>query len=482
MKKIIFIAGIISFASVQAMAQNQSWLSFSELIAKLPQQSSGPSRVNVSRPLKAANFNWNTGSSSWDAIDSTFFVYNSQGMITEASSGSNASTLEYREATTYDAGFRMTEFLTQSYDAGLSTWVNQERHTSSYDAQGNYTADEYFSYNLGLSQWDLNYGSLFANTYNAQNQLLSRTAQEYDGAMATYVNDYREINYLYNAFGNPSSWDEEEWDGAQWVPTIKYLYTYDGNGFPISAEIQEWDALTSTFVPLYKYDEVVWYNWTGDLEEGLVAYTLNLSYNPATSAWDTTGQTTATYGINNSYVQLDEEFVNGAFVNSYRSTKNIDDQGRTTFDGAESWDAVNSIWEVSWQMANIFTYDVDDNLTQEINQFWEQNSLALVNSTRHDYADYQTFDNTTGLLSNDVLSIAVYPNPMHESVTISTAELGEKVTVIQLVDVNGIAVKTIDQMDGASVEIKRDELKSGLYFVQVKSGSSVLAITKLLVD
>jgi Secretion system C-terminal sorting domain len=482
MKKTLLLAGILSLTALQVIAQNQPRPSFAELIAKLPQQSSGPNRVNVSRPLKSANFNWNTSGSNWDAIDSSFFTYNSQGMVTERSNGSDAATLTYREATTYDANFRLTEFLTQSYDAGLSIWVNQERHTSSYDAQGNFTADEYFSYNLGLSQWNLNYGSLYANTYNAQNQLLSRTAQEYDGAMAAYVNDYREINYLYNAFGNPSSWDEEEWDGAQWVPTIKYLYTYDGNGFPLSAEIQEWDALTSTFVPAYKYDEVVWYNWTGDLEDGLVAYTLNLSYNPATSMWDTAGQTTATYGINNSYVQLDEEFVNGAFVNSYRSTQNIDDQGRTTFEGGESWNELTSAWEVSWQMANIFTYDVDDNLTQEINQFWDQNSLALVNNTRYDYADYQTFDNTTGLLSNDVLSVAVYPNPMHESATISTAELNEKATVIQLVDLNGIVVKTINEFNGTTVEIKRDDLKAGLYFVQVKSGSSVLAITKLLID
>jgi hypothetical protein len=120
MKKTLLLAGILSLTALQVIAQNQPRPSFAELIAKLPQQSSGPNRVNVSRPLKSANFNWNTSGSNWDAIDSSFFTYNSQGMVTERSNGSDAATLTYREATTYDANFRLTEFLTQSYDAGLS--------------------------------------------------------------------------------------------------------------------------------------------------------------------------------------------------------------------------------------------------------------------------------------------------------------------------------------------------------------------------
>jgi hypothetical protein len=108
--------------------------------------------------------------------------------------------------------------------------------------------------------------------------------------------------------------------------------------------------------------------------------------------------------------------------------------------------------------------------------------MMLVNNIRNDYADFQTFDNTTGLFSNEAGSLSVYPNPMHESVTISTAQLTEKAMMIQLVDLNGTVVKTIDNISGSTTEITRDDLKSGLYFVQVKSGSTVLAMTKLLVD
>ena len=482
MKKSLFLAGILSLTALQAIAQNQSGLSFADLMAKIPHQSQGPSRVNVSKPLKGANYNWDSNGANWTAIDSTFYTYNSQGLITQESNGSNASTLTYRQTTTYDANYRVTEFLSEIYDAGLSAWVNAQKHTEAYDAQGNTTSDEYFSYNVGLSQWDITSGSLYAYTYNGQNQILTRTAQEYNSTLAIYVNDYREINYTYNSFGNPLSWDEEEWDGVQWVPTAKYFYVYDANGFPTEAEVQEWDATSSAFVPVQKYTDVLWYNWTGDINDGLVAYTLNLGYNTATSAWDTTGQTTTTYGVNDSYVQLDEVYSNGVFVNDYRATANIDYQGRSTLEGGDNWNTSTNTWDVSWQEANTYTYDVNDNLTQRINQYWNQSSMMLVNNIRNDYADFQTFDNTTGLFSNEAGTLSVYPNPMHELVTISTDQLTENVTIIQLVDLNGTVVKTIDNINGTTTEISRDALKSGLYFVQVKSGSTVLAMTKLLVD
>lgn len=482
MKKTLFLLGILSFATLQAIAQNQSWLSFADLMAKIPQQSQGPNRVNVSRPLKGANYTWDAMGSNWIAIDSSFFAYNSQGLITERSNGSNATTLTYRETTTYDADFRITEYLTQTYDAGLSVWVNQSKQTKSYDTQGNLTSDEYFSYDAGLAVWELNSGNLYTNTYNGQNQLLGRTTQTYDFNTSTYLNDYREINYTYNPFGNPTFWNEEEWDGSQWVPSANYYYTYDGNGFATDAEVRQWDATTSSFIPVQKYTEVEWYNWVGNIDEGLLAYTLNLGYNTTTSAWDTIGQTTFTYGVNNSSVMLDEDFVNGSFINSYRSTENIDYQGRTTFMSDENWNTTTNAWEIAWEEANIYSYDVNDNLTQRINQYWDQNAMILINSVRNDYADFATFDNTTGIAVNQLGILSVYPNPMHESVTVSTAQLTEEVTMIQLVDLNGVVVKSIDNITGTTTEITRDGLKAGLYFVQVKSGSSVLAMTKLLVD
>ena len=79
MKKSLFLAGILSLTALQAIAQNQSGLSFADLMAKIPHQSQGPSRVNVSKPLKGANYNWDSNGANWTAIDSTFYTYNSQG-------------------------------------------------------------------------------------------------------------------------------------------------------------------------------------------------------------------------------------------------------------------------------------------------------------------------------------------------------------------------------------------------------------------
>ena len=482
MKKSILLLGIIGVTALNAVAQNGSGSSFSDMIAKVAKKTSGPNRVIVSRPLKGANYNWDYNTSSWMPLDSSFFAYNSQGLETEKSNGANATTLSNRTSTTYDASFRMTESMDEYYDFGTSTWVNQQKHSITFDTQGNYTSDEYFSYNIGTSTWELNSGNLFVNTYNGLDQILTRTTQSYNFSTSAYENDYREINYTYNAFGNPTTWIEESWDGTQWVPSTSYIYTYDANGFPIEAEYQQWDDVTSTFIPVERYTNVVWFNWTGNFDDALDQYSLALEYNTTTATWDTLGQYTITYGANNSLVGVDEVYVNSAFVNDYRYTENIDIQGRTTLIIDENWNTTSSAWEITYENGNVYTYDANDNLTQEINLSWDPTSMVLVNSLRHDYVDFQTFDNTTGLFSNEAASIAVFPNPMNESVTISTAQLNEKVTMIQLVDLNGIVVKTIENINGTTTEIKRDDLKAGLYFVQVKSGASVLAMTKLLVD
>lgn len=403
-------------------------------------------------------------------------------METEHSRGADASNLVMRESTTYDANYRITESLNQYYDAGLAAWINQSKRTIVYDAQGNITLDENFNYDSGLSQWVIAFGTQYVYTYNAQNQILTRTSQNYNTTLSVYENDYREINYTYNSYNNPLTWSEEEWDGAQWVSSANYTYVYDVNGFPTSAQMDEWDNTTSTFIPAIKYDNVSWYNWNGDLDESLIAGLTTLLYNTTTSSWDPANRQTITYGANNSKVTLIEVYENGVFVNSLRSTENIDYQGRTTFYQDETWDNMAGTWGIDWQNANVYTYDVNDNLTQEIYQSWNQNTLALENNLRIDYADFQSFDNTTGIFAQQSEALSVYPNPMNESVTISTSGLAEKVSLIQLIDMNGIVVKSINNPTSTSVEINRDGLTSGCYFVQVKAGATVLATTKLLVD
>jgi Secretion system C-terminal sorting domain len=483
MKQLIMLAGVLVFTTVQTNAQSNAGASFRELIAKtIRHRHSGAKRVLVSKPLRAANYDWNATGANWDFLDSTFFQYNSQGMITLKTTGADATDLTNRETTTYDADYRITESLSEYYDAGLNQWVFLQRNTLTYDAQGSTLSDEYANYNANTSQWELVSGGLSTYSYNAQNQITEHISQVYDYDAASYMYDVREFNFTYNPFGNPLSWEEQLWDGSQWQNAARYTYSYDVNGFPLEAEIFEWDEDAQEYVPSQQFADLQWYNWNGDFDNSLPAYILVLYYVEATSSWEMDSRITYTYGANNSVEELEEKNVGNVFLNDFRGTQNFDAQGRLTLDRGEDWYMAASAWEISYEQANTYTYDGDDNLVQEINRQYDVNDAVLVNNKRHDYASYQDFDNTTSMNEQTDRSLQLYPNPMKESTTVLFNNLNGIPERVCLTDLSGKQVKTIAIAGESSVVINRDELKTGMYLVQILSGSKVLGQARLLID
>lgn len=302
------------------------------------------------------------------------------------------------------------------------------------------------------------------------------------GALFAFKNYSRRVNCLYTSFGNPASWEEDVWINNQWKKSSRAVYAYDQNGFPTEIEYQLWDSVSESFKSSYKESNYSWYNWTGHFENSAPLFMNTFNFNATSNSWDPNQRTTYTYDANGSSVIVNELFTNGAFVNNMRQTKVIDEHGNQSLNQTDLWNNISSSWNVFSKNTFLFTYDQNSYLTQEIRQYWEPSTAEMVNMIRLDYSDYQMYDNTTGLFLNKTGHLAVYPNPMHELVTISTAGLNEKKVTIQLIDVNGVVVKTIDNITGATTELSRDELKSGFYFVQVKSGAIILAMTKLLID
>jgi hypothetical protein len=71
---------------------------------------------------------------------------------------------------------------------------------------------------------------------------------------------------------------------------------------------------------------------------------------------------------------------------------------------------------------------------------------------------------------------------MNESTTVLLNNLNGTPERIQLTDLSGKQIKTIVVTDEVSSVINRDELKAGMYLVQVLSGSNVLGQARLLID
>ena len=108
--------------------------------------------------------------------------------------------------------------------------------------------------------------------------------------------------------------------------------------------------------------------------------------------------------------------------------------------------------------------------------------------TIKDYA-YESTPNTciqagqTGLGVNENLSknvVSVFPNPFNASTTIHVTG-NHKNAALTIYNVSGQTIKQVKDLSGQSVSISRDDLPSGLYFIQLTEEDKVIAVEKLII-
>jgi len=64
-----------------------------------------------------------------------------------------------------------------------------------------------------------------------------------------------------------------------------------------------------------------------------------------------------------------------------------------------------------------------------------------------------------------------YPNPFSDYVTIDLS-IGSQIQTIELIDIFGRTVKSIDRFEGNSITIQRDNLPGGIYFFRIHSNDT----------
>jgi alpha-amylase len=82
--------------------------------------------------------------------------------------------------------------------------------------------------------------------------------------------------------------------------------------------------------------------------------------------------------------------------------------------------------------------------------------------------------NTAGLEENETVSVSVYPQPMSTFVTVEWN--GATVSSAELIDVSGKKVRTYTTITGSSLQIQRNELKTGIYFLHLEGTTSIVRL------
>jgi hypothetical protein len=74
----------------------------------------------------------------------------------------------------------------------------------------------------------------------------------------------------------------------------------------------------------------------------------------------------------------------------------------------------------------------------------------------------------TGITENFIGEVKIYPNPVSDVATIEFQNPGNNAFNIKIVNINGETVRSIDDITGGKVVVEKGNLKSGIYFIEVK--------------
>ncbi len=82
---------------------------------------------------------------------------------------------------------------------------------------------------------------------------------------------------------------------------------------------------------------------------------------------------------------------------------------------------------------------------------------------------------------NQTTEIKIYPNPFSSSTTIQTDKILDN-AILSIYNIYGQQVKQLNNLSGQTITLPRDNLSSGVYFIQVIKEDKIVIASKLVVD
>jgi len=404
---------------------------------------------------------------------------------------------------TYNANDRVLSSLEQTYDAGNSQWVNNKKAELSYT--GNNVADSAaFSWNAGTSTWTEDVR--FTYTYNGQGKILSSVFKE-----LTVNKSKRE--FTYDANGNETKNEFFSWSSGAWVPLNKEEKTYNAGNNMLTLSIFNYNQGTMTYDKGsqfgYTYDangnETLkeTRNWDGSqyvasLRNGKTWSNNNLTQTTVqfnNGSWVTAERDVYSYNANNLIsemvrfrlqggpptLQIDSRLIYDYNVDGLLTTKSDQkyiaqsSQYNTTYNEARTYSATGKLTRVIF---GSFSQGVGLVPTQELIYEFNANDDLIATETKNGFninnnqwnsIVRQEFvcgvNQVSGIASVSDIQFSVYPNPANENVNISLDENASKVVVTDMMGKVVFEQKEANEM----ITVATQDFAAGLYFVLVES-------------
>ncbi|MCP4438641.1 MAG: T9SS type A sorting domain-containing protein [Aureispira sp.] len=358
-------------------------------------------------------------------------------------------------------------------------------------------------------------------TYNTNEDILSYTYEYFDHNTSVWIMQFRET-YSYDIVGNVTEIIYEDWFGGIYnYSAQKYIYTYDSGGNLLITEkiLQQWDISLNSYVNDKKY--------TYTYNPSLVLLSDNeYWWNSSTSSWPSSPwtQQTYTYGTGTrlasktiqypfgnlrqilySYTplgslteELSQEKISNVWTNTDRTLTPRDGSERISSYHRELWSTSNSAWDANGGK-NLYTYNSNNSLIEEISQNWINNSwnnsgrtTYTLDANEHVQRDDSYIWDTTLVqwrkTSFQVLcslvtanpkvkstaSFQVYPNPSSSQLTLTTPSFGN----YRLLSTSGQVVKEGFVNQQTTIDVQN--LDAGFYLLEY-SDPKIHKVKKIII-
>ena len=310
----------------------------------------------------------------------------------------------------------------------ISTYSpDNAKYIYSYDANMNQSAIFEYKQNTA-GNWTLN--SKETTTYNSNRDILEKITYIKQQSTGAIIENLKE-SYTYNANNLLTSFFAYSWDVVEntWILSSKKLYEYDSNGQMTKLSSYIWDISTSSWTNGEKNTFV--YDVNGNVSETinyLLDYSLNgwvpfvkcnktyntngnliedyyYIWNVNTTAWINSSKSSYLYDNNNRVIEtvnINWHNPSQTWINNDKTLQQYDANGNMIDYQAYMW-STNNQWDLGYYTKLIITYNIDNQITEQIQEIWDNISTTNLNFI-HNSKINLTY-NIDGYLTNGVLNL-----------------------------------------------------------------------------
>lgn len=323
------------------------------------------------------------------------------------------------------------------------------------------------------------------------------TTSYYDDFMSVWENSSRAQGIQYNANGEPTALDIQEWDdqlGAWSTEISRYTSLQWGFGFSGILEAFGLEVITSddflSVLPVASYEEMnaptdylgflvmgstidTMERSTATMSGSTVAQVLYEEYFAGT--WEPSSRTSYTYDANSRMLSALAESHNGtAWENSFRDTWEYNSQGHLTENMGEY--ASSGSWVVSYGSEYVYQYTTANIPFDIITNEYDFNTSSFQPEQRMVF-NFGGF--STSVPDFSIQSIAAYPNPVVNQLNIRVDLAKTELLTVEVMNIAGQLVYSDRVMANAGVSqqaVSFEAFDQGVYFVRVGTSENTKVI------